>query len=158
MDFPEAVKLEAKRRAHYQCVICRRSVFLHVHHITPQEEGGPGDLDNAAPLCVECHDLHGGDPGKQKWIREARDFWWEHCAAQAANPATLPLLERFDQLQTDVAEGRREIAEVKTAMVKQLQWVIGAVKSAQSVGEIVQASSGSATTQLDALRRIWPKE
>src|SRR5436190_2139876 len=85
-DFPEPVKLEAKQKAHFQCVICRQTKFLHVHHIIPQEEGGSGTLENAAPLCVECHDLLGGDPRKRKWIREARDYWWDYCAKQAANP------------------------------------------------------------------------
>src|SRR5437867_13338071 len=121
MDFPESVKLDAKRRANFQCVICRRSVFLHVHHIIPQEEGGPGDLDNAAPLCVECHDLYGNDPTKRKWIREARDWWWAHCLKQEAAPAALALLAKFDQLQTEVAEGRRELAEVKAISVTQMQ-------------------------------------
>ena len=115
MDFTESVKLDAKRRANFQCVICRRAgFFLHVHHITPQEEGGPGDLDNAAPLCVECHDLHGGDPGKRKWIREVRDWWWDYCAKRAAQPDVTAAFERLDRLQTEllaVKEGQARSGE-----------------------------------------------
>src|SRR5439155_279631 len=113
MDFTESVKLDAKRRANFQCVICRRAgFFLHVHHITPQEEGGPGDLDNAAPLCVECHDLHGGDPGKRKWIREVRDWWWDYCAKRAALGPGLALSAgtRAPATATSRARGRGGVA------------------------------------------------
>ncbi len=159
MDFPESVKLDAKRRAHYQCVVRRRSVFLHVRHIVPQEEDGPGILDNAAPLCVECHDLHGNDPTKRKWLREARDFWWEHCAKQDADPAGLTLLARFDQLQTDVTAGRRELAEVKTLVVEQLRWAISGVSSASTAQGVAQAASATDVqlSHLEALRHVWPK-
>ena len=62
MELTEDIKLEAKRRAHYQCVVCRKPVFLHVHQLTPQKDGDSGSIDNAATLCVECHDLYGNDP------------------------------------------------------------------------------------------------
>ena len=152
MDFTESVKLDAKRRANFQCVICRRAgFFLHVHHITPQEEGGPGDLDNAAPLCVECHDLHGGDPGKRKWIREVRDWWWDYCAKRAAQPDVTAAFERLDRLQTEllaVKEGQARsgelLAEVKSLVVAQLQNTVMAVSSARTVQDVVQATSSAA--------------
>jgi len=96
---PEGVKLEAKRRAHYQCVICRQTKFLHVHHILPQEAGGPATLDNAAPLCVECHDLYGGDPTKRKWCARRVTFGGRTARARSRT-ATTALLQKFDALQT----------------------------------------------------------
>ncbi len=156
MEFSEAVKLEAKRRSHYVCVVCRQTKFLDVHHILPQAEDGPATLDNAAPLCVECHDLYGGDPGKRKWVREARDYWWDYCAKQASNPTTTTLLAKFDALQTDVAQGRRDVADLKAVVMQQLASAQAAVGSAQTVAEISQATAPSGSTQLAALRRFWP--
>ena len=150
MDFPESVKLAAKTRAHYCCAICRRSVFLHVHHITPQEEGGPANLDNAAPLCVECHDLYGMDAGKRKWVREARDFWWEYCATQESHPDTIALRERIDALQVQVRAGHQELlSELKTTLTDAVRRELTAISSARTVPELIQATSGlSASVQV----------
>src|ERR1043166_8851083 len=78
MPFSEQTKQEAKRRAHYKCVICQES-FLEVHHIVPQSEGGSDEIENAAPLCAGCHDRYGGNPEKRKQLREMRNNWWEFC-------------------------------------------------------------------------------
>lgn len=76
MSFTEKTKLEAKRKSHFRCCVCRHS-FVEVHHIIPTSRGGSDDLDNAATLCASCHDLFGGNPDKRKQIREMRDQWWE---------------------------------------------------------------------------------
>ncbi len=75
MPFSESVKLEAKKRSAFRCCICQRP-FVEIHHILPQEEGGPDTLENAAPLCASCHDLYGGNPDKRKTIKQMRDYWW----------------------------------------------------------------------------------
>jgi hypothetical protein len=75
MGFSEQVKLEAKRRSAFRYCIDHK-VFVEVHHIIPESEGGPDTLDNAAPLCASCHDLFGGNPEKRKQIRQMRDHWW----------------------------------------------------------------------------------
>ena len=76
MAFSEIVKLEAKRRAAFHCVICQRP-FVEVHHIIPAHAGGSDDLSNAAPLCAGCHDLYGENPAKRKQIRQMRDYWYD---------------------------------------------------------------------------------
>lgn len=76
MAFSEKLKEEVKKKAFFRCVICQ-NVFVQVHHIIPQEEGGPDTIDNAAPLCANCHDLYGGNPSKRKQIRMMRDHWYE---------------------------------------------------------------------------------
>ena len=95
MAFPEKVKLEAKQRANFCCLICKKP-FVEVHHIRPQSEGGSDTIDNAAPLCGSCHDLFGGNPDKRKQIREMRDFWWEVCEKKNTNPDFLLLNQRLD--------------------------------------------------------------
>lgn len=93
MAFTEAVKLSVKRKAHFACCLCR-SVGVELHHIIPQADGGPDTEDNAAPLCPSCHETYGANPTKRKFIREARDFWFEVCATRYASDAS-----RIDALQ-----------------------------------------------------------
>lgn len=81
MSFGDTVKLSVKRRSHFTCCLCK-TLGVEIHHIVPQEEGGPDTEDNAAPLCPSCHETYGANPQKRKFIREARDFWYELCAAR----------------------------------------------------------------------------
>jgi len=30
-------------------------VNIEIHHIVPESEGGTDDIDNALPLCFDCH-------------------------------------------------------------------------------------------------------
>ena len=53
---------------------------LEVHHIIPEEDGGPDSEENAAPLCASCHRSFGGNRDLQARIREMRDDWYEKCA------------------------------------------------------------------------------
>jgi hypothetical protein len=59
-------------------------VLVEVHHIAPQEDEGSDEEDNAAPLCASCHEIYGANPTKRKFIREARDWWYETCANRYA--------------------------------------------------------------------------
>lgn len=40
MGFSEKVKLKAKKRSDFACVVCGE-LFVDVHHIIPQKDGGP---------------------------------------------------------------------------------------------------------------------
>lgn len=93
MAFTETTKLAVKRKAHFACCLCR-SVGIELHHIVPQTEGGPDTEDNAAPLCPSCHETYGANSTKRKFIREARDFWYEICATRYASDVS-----RIDALQ-----------------------------------------------------------
>ena len=81
MSFPETLKAQVRQKAHYQCCLCK-SLGVEIHHIIPQEEGGPDTEDNAAPLCPSCHETYGANPQKRKFIREARDHWFKICATR----------------------------------------------------------------------------
>ena len=97
MAFPEKLKLTVKRKAHFACCLCH-SLGVEVHHIVPQEEDGPDSEDNAAPLCPSCHEIYGANPLKRKFIREARDFWYEMCAQRyASDPDRLSKIESMVQ-------------------------------------------------------------
>ena len=83
MAFSESLKKHVRQRAHYRCCL-DQAVLVEVHHIVPQGEGGSDDEDNAAPLCASCHEKYGANPTKRKWIREARDWWYETCEKRYA--------------------------------------------------------------------------
>lgn len=84
MAFSEQLKLEVKKKSHFRCCLCEKKLPLEIHHIIPQAEGGPDEIDNAAPLCNNCHDAWGDNPIKRKWIRETRDHWYAVCAKRYA--------------------------------------------------------------------------
>lgn len=94
MPFTEALKAKVRRRAHLACCLCK-SMGVEIHHIIPQEENGPDTEDNAAPLCPSCHELYGANPQKRKFIREARDLWYDICERRyASDPNLLADIER----------------------------------------------------------------
>lgn len=76
MPFSERTKYLAKSKAAFRCCVCHKP-FVEIHHLVPESEGGPNDLENAAPLCASCHDLYGGNPEKRKILTQMRNHWWE---------------------------------------------------------------------------------
>ncbi len=94
MAFTEAPKLKIKRKAHFTCCLCK-AIGIEVHHIIPQDKGGPDTEDNAAPLCPSCHEAYGTNPQKRKFIRETRDFWYEICEKRYASDS-----DRIDEIKS----------------------------------------------------------
>ena len=101
MAFTEKLKLAVKRRAHFMCRLCH-VLYVEVHHIIPEAQGGPDTEANAAPLCPSCHELYGTDPTKRRFIRQARDNWYEVCGKRyTADPDGLAgLAERLQHVAT----------------------------------------------------------
>ena len=97
MAFSEPTKLAVKRKAYFGCCLCH-SLGVEVHHIVPQVEHGDDTEDNAAPLCASCHETYGANAQKRKFIREARDFWYEVCAKRYTTDPEL-LNELSEQLK-----------------------------------------------------------
>ena len=76
MGFSAQIKLEVKQKAAFRCCRCQ-SIGVQVHHIIPEEKDGSDEMDNAAPLCPNCHDYYGSNPDKRKEITQMRDWWYE---------------------------------------------------------------------------------
>ena len=98
MTFSEAQKFEIRKKAHLRCCLCH-SIGVEVHHIVPQACGGTDDIENGAPLCPSCHEIYGANAEKHKFIREARDFWYEHCERLYGMDTTL-IREISEKLET----------------------------------------------------------
>ena len=81
MAFSETTKLQVRRNSHFSCCLCK-SIGIEIHHIIPQAEGGLDTENKAAPLCPSCHEMYGANPSKRKFIKEARDHWFEICATR----------------------------------------------------------------------------
>src|SRR5437016_6450420 len=81
---------------HRRCCICHRfcGVKIETDHIRPSANGGSDDIDNAIPVCFDCHaEIHSYNdqhPRGRKFLpaelRMHRDQWLEICRS---NPATL---------------------------------------------------------------------
>ena len=57
MGFPQKVKEDALVSCGRHCCLCHKfcGLKIEIHHIKPRAEGGPDTLDNAIPLCFDCH-------------------------------------------------------------------------------------------------------
>lgn len=57
MGFPKAVKDEVMAKSARRCAVCHqfKAVGVEVHHIKPKAQGGKDTIDNAIPLCFDCH-------------------------------------------------------------------------------------------------------
>lgn len=114
MPFSETLKAKVRKKAHLACCLCK-STGVEVHHIIPEDESGPNTEDNAAPLCPSCHDLYGANPKKRKFIREARDFWYELCEKRyASDPENLRGLKRVED---GIAEIQRDVRAIHSPLL-----------------------------------------
>lgn len=75
MAFSEEIINKVKELSDFRCCRCKHISF-EVHHIIPQKDNGPDTLDNAAPLCPNCHADFGDNPRKRKEITQMRDLWY----------------------------------------------------------------------------------
>ena len=57
MPFDKSVRTKALLWCDRHCCLCKKpcGVNIEVHHIVPEGEGGSDDIDNAIPLCFDCH-------------------------------------------------------------------------------------------------------
>ena len=120
MPFLEPLKVMVRKRAHLRCCVCH-SFGVDIHHIVPQSEGGLDTADNAAPLCPSCHETYGANPQKRKLIREARDLWYEICAA--------PHESNLGQLK-DITETLKNVVtkeDLQRLAVRNVNYTLGAL-------------------------------
>ncbi|MGA1871739.1 MAG: HNH endonuclease [bacterium] len=116
MPFSETIKLEVKRKSAFRCCRCQ-NIGVEIHHIIPEYENGPSDIDNAAPLCPKCHADFGDNPNKRKELRQMRDWWYEQAASMFKPLATLnPIIEKIDSLVLSVQKNEANVSELKSVL------------------------------------------
>lgn len=59
MPFDQATRNRTLLWCDRHCCLCKKAcgVNIVVHHIIPESENGTDDIDNAIPLCFECHSI-----------------------------------------------------------------------------------------------------
>jgi hypothetical protein len=97
MPFNEDLKLTIRKKSHFRCCLCH-NLGVEIHHIIPQAENGADTEDNAAPLCPSCHETYGANSTKRKFIKDARNFWYELCSKRyVTDPEALSqITEKLD--------------------------------------------------------------
>ncbi|MCH7886137.1 MAG: HNH endonuclease [Planctomycetes bacterium] len=76
MSFSEEDRTNALLWCDRHCCQCKKQcgVNIEVHHIVPEVDGGDDDIENAIPLCFDCHCDVGGycnkHPIGNKYYRE----------------------------------------------------------------------------------------
>jgi Zn finger protein HypA/HybF involved in hydrogenase expression len=116
MAFSEKIKLEVKQKADFKCCRCR-SIGVQVHHIVPQENGGSDNIENAAPLCPNCHDYFGANPKKRKEITQMRDYWYKRVS-EIYTPKSIPLekLLAIDTTLEEIRTSTQALPELKALL------------------------------------------
>ncbi len=116
MGFPRDQVSELLARCHRRCCVCHRfcGVKMETDHIVPKQEGGGDDIDNAIPLCFECHaEIHSYNdkhPRGRKFLpeelRHHKGQWLKICEerpdvlASASRVADVgPLQALIDELE-----------------------------------------------------------
>ncbi|MFH0889036.1 MAG: HNH endonuclease signature motif containing protein [Planctomycetota bacterium] len=94
--FPDKIKQEVKRKSAFRCCRCHE-IGIDVHHIIPESQEGSNDIDNAAPLCQNCHDRYGNNPSKRTEIKQMRDWWYEVVKEKYYSAKEFDLLAELDQ-------------------------------------------------------------
>lgn len=57
MGFSQKIKEDIMVACGRHCCLCHKfcGLKIEIHHIKPQSEGGSDTLENAIPLCFDCH-------------------------------------------------------------------------------------------------------
>jgi hypothetical protein len=133
MPFSEALKAQVRKKAHLACCLCK-SIGVEVHHIIPESEDGPDTEENAVPLCPSCHETYGANPQKRKFIREARNLWYEICENKLA-PEKEQLNEIKQLLKNTVSY--EDFQGFKEELLSHLDAQLGTPRTEEEIGSAI---------------------
>lgn len=113
MPFSPHLKKEVREKAGFQCCRCHK-FQVEVHHIIPEKDGGLDTIDNAAPLCPNCHDELGDNPVKRKQVRQNRDWWYKVIENKYGRlPGDATHLQEISQTLKTIKERTESLIELK---------------------------------------------
>lgn len=146
MPFSEQIKVRVKESAAFRCCRCQH-IGVDVHHILPQKDGGPDDIENAAPLCQSCHDQFGDNPSKRKEITQMRD-WWYSRVKEKYQGGDWTLLSTIDAKLAAIQEGQgrsgTDLDELKIALKQLSLETIDAV-TPETANDVASGIAGGIT-------------
>lgn len=139
MAFPKDRVNELLAAVHRRCCICHRfcGVKVEVDHIEPRGEGGGDDIENALPVCFECHaEIHSYNDRhprgrkfhpeelsrhKKQWIQACKD----HPNIFTAPPPLSevgPLQALIDELEFNAAVSRYDAEDNQGCLFLDVQF------------------------------------
>ncbi len=97
---------------------------MELDHIVPRAEGGSDEIDNAIPVCFECHaEIHLYNPQhprgrkyRPEELRAHRDQWLKLCETSAQFLASIPPTTDVGPVQALIDE-----LEFNRAVVKEYE-------------------------------------
>ena len=143
MAFSEDIKSQVKRKSAFRCCRCQQT-GVEVHQLVPQKDGGKDDIDNAVPLCPNCHTAFGDNPLKRKEIREMRDWWYGRVwKMYHATSPDVGVLDKINSLVGAVERNSANIEELKDSLRQYTGKIIESITplSARVVATSVTSSS-----------------
>jgi len=57
VSFDQNIRRKVLLWSDRHCCLCKKAcgINIEVHHLVPEEQGGSNKIDNAIPLCFDCH-------------------------------------------------------------------------------------------------------
>jgi hypothetical protein len=96
MPFSKSVKEEALVKARRHCCVCHEfaGLYVNVHHIVPETDGGKSEIENAIVLCLRCHGEAGhynlrhpmGNKYSLDELLRHRHEWFKWCEQNPYTP------------------------------------------------------------------------
>ena len=124
MGFRRKEVAELLARCRRRCCICHTfcGVKIETDHITPRDSGGNDDIENAIPVCFDCHaEIHTYNdrhPRGRKFtedeLRKHKEQWLDFCdkhpapfsEARALEIGVGPLQALVDEMEFNLAVAR----------------------------------------------------
>ena len=135
MAFPDREATELLAACHRRCCICHRfcGVKMELDHMVPSADGGPDTIDNAIPVCFECHaEIHAyndrhprGRKIKQDELRLHKEQWLELCKTSAQFLGSVP--------------GRTDVGPIQ-ALIDELEFDKAVAASAEDVPRLTTSA------------------
>lgn len=143
MDFTEQTKKDVKEKSAFRCCRCQK-ISIEVHHIVPQKEGGSNEIDNAAPLCSNCHNDFGDNLTRRKEITQMRDWWYEQVKKQFPDNRQLGALEEMSSKLEKLQQNQITLDDFKQILKVYSNEMINNI----TLGTAVITASGIANASL----------
>jgi HNH endonuclease len=100
VPFPDKEAAELLAHCHRRCCVCHRfcGFKMELDHIDPKANGGSDTIDNAIPVCFECHaEIHAyndkhprGRKYRPEELKKHKEQWLKLCTKSAAFASPVP--------------------------------------------------------------------
>jgi len=152
MPFPKKESEELLARTGRRCCICGTLHRVQLHHIIPKSDGGNDRIENAIPLCPNCHDDVHGSYGSGRTTRSyTPDELKLHIARTVDLVANESVSrERLESLEAQLRDVKNAFADftakfdLNDTRIKGKAEAMSTIKGAEGLFVVPKASSVAA--------------